>query len=261
MAGTGKGRVSNELVAASCAAVLAVYAAGYWRTRDAARSLDTQAQLRRSASPVLREVPAPPVAADAVPVEQAGELPVLPEPQPEPQPEVAGTPPPHLTEAASPPAAAVELPVAPASPAAPASPVEVTSPVAAQPPRVAAAGEILTPAAGTAVSGIAAAETTPAAPYWRDGTYSGWGTSRHGDIKSQVVIREGRIVEAGILSCETRWPCDVISSIIDQPVARQSPDVDRVSRATESANAYYFSLVNALSEALVDPSAAAAAPQ
>jgi uncharacterized protein with FMN-binding domain len=85
---------------------------------------------------------------------------------------------------------------------------------------------------------------------WRDGTYTGWGTSRHGDIKAQVVIKDGRIVESSIASCETRYPCDVISTIIHQPVERQNPDVDRVSRATESADAYYYGLVDALSQAL-----------
>ena len=64
-----------------------------------------------------------------------------------------------------------------------------------------------------------------------------------------MVIRDGRIVEAGIASCETRYPCDVIDKIIPQPVARQSPDVDAVSRATESADAYYFGLVEALKDA------------
>jgi uncharacterized protein with FMN-binding domain len=93
---------------------------------------------------------------------------------------------------------------------------------------------------------------------WQDGTYTGWGSSRHGDIKAQVVIKDGRIVESSIVSCETRWPCDVISEIINQPVQRQSPDVDSVSRATVSADAYYFALVTALEHALPEPSAAVA---
>lgn len=99
------------------------------------------------------------------------------------------------------------------------------------------------------------AGTAPAIPTgnWRDGTYTGWGTSRHGDIKAQVVIRNGRIVESSIASCETRYPCDVISEIFNQPVERQSPDVDRVSRATESADAYYQALATALDDALVQP--------
>src|SRR5580698_656778 len=55
--GRGKGKISNDLVAASCAAVLAVYAAGYSRTREAARRFETQAKERRTAS--VQESPAP----------------------------------------------------------------------------------------------------------------------------------------------------------------------------------------------------------
>jgi uncharacterized protein with FMN-binding domain len=101
----------------------------------------------------------------------------------------------------------------------------------------------------------ATSESLPVpAATWRDGTYTGWGSSRHGDIKAQVVIRNGRIVESSIASCETRWPCDVISTIIHQPVDRQNADVDRVTRATESTNAYYYSLVDALDDALAETS-------
>jgi uncharacterized protein with FMN-binding domain len=70
-----------------------------------------------------------------------------------------------------------------------------------------------------------------------------------------VVIRSGRIVESSVASCETRWPCDVISTIFNQPVEKQSADVDRVSRATESTNAYYYALVDALDDAVVEPPA------
>ncbi len=76
-----------------------------------------------------------------------------------------------------------------------------------------------------------------------------------------VVIKDGRIVESGIASCETRYPCDVISEIIQQPVARQAPDLDRVSRATESVDAYYFGLVDALTQALVQPAVEATTPR
>lgn len=49
--GGRKGRVSDELAAASCAAVLSIYAAGYWRTRDEARHIDDAAQMRRLVRP------------------------------------------------------------------------------------------------------------------------------------------------------------------------------------------------------------------
>jgi uncharacterized protein with FMN-binding domain len=88
-----------------------------------------------------------------------------------------------------------------------------------------------------------------AASGWRDGTYTGWGQSYHGDIEAEVTIRDGRIVASGVATCATRYPCDVIYTILEQPVARQSPEVDRVSRATESADAYYYGLVEALKQA------------
>ena len=95
------------------------------------------------------------------------------------------------------------------------------------------------------------------APRWRDGTYTGLGDSPHGDIEARVVIKNGRIVEAGILTCDTRYPCDVIDPLIQQPVERQSPDVDYMSHATESSDAYYDALVAAL-EAALEPSPSAA---
>jgi len=93
------------------------------------------------------------------------------------------------------------------------------------------------------------AEAAPSHPRWLDGYYTGWGQSRHGDIQAFVRIEEGRIIDAGVASCETRYPCDVIQHILLQPVELQGPDVDKVSRATESADAYYYGLVTALGHA------------
>jgi uncharacterized protein with FMN-binding domain len=249
MAGAGgKGKVSNSLVAASCAAVLAVYAAGHWRTRDEARRMQTLAQERR---PARTERPA-----------VTGTIPAAIE-------VAAPQSPPAVSLATSPPKVAATAPSAPAV-AAKASP----EPAEVAPPPVASPQATPTPA-DTSIADVAATgaiepepvsslppEPVPApAANWRDGTYTGWGTSRHGDIKAQVVITNGRIVESSIASCETRWPCDVISSIIDQPVARQSADVDRVSRATESANAYYYAVLSALEHALEPSSDPATTPQ
>jgi uncharacterized protein with FMN-binding domain len=104
--------------------------------------------------------------------------------------------------------------------------------------------------ASATVADDAAEATEAVAPArWLDGYYTGWGQSRHGDIQAFVRIEKGRIIEAGVASCETRYPCDVIDHIIPQPVERQSADVDRVSRATESADAYYNGLVMALEHA------------
>ncbi|HEX4565155.1 MAG TPA: FMN-binding protein, partial [Vicinamibacterales bacterium] len=84
---------------------------------------------------------------------------------------------------------------------------------------------------------------------WKDGTYFGWGTSRHGDIQAQVVIEGGRIASATIAQCLTRYSCSVIGKLPPQVAERQSPEVDYVSGATQSTDAFYYAVVEALSKA------------
>ena len=85
-------------------------------------------------------------------------------------------------------------------------------------------------------------------PY-RDGSYSGWGSSRHGDIEATVVIEDGRITSATITRCLTRYSCSWIAHLPGQVVSRQSADVDYVSGATQSTDAFYYAVVDALSKA------------
>jgi uncharacterized protein with FMN-binding domain len=93
----------------------------------------------------------------------------------------------------------------------------------------------------------------PAAPQtaaqYKDGTYKGWGTCRHGDIEAQVVIEGGRITSASISQCLTRYSCDVIGRLPPEVVQRQSAEVDYVSGATQSANAFYYAVLGALGKA------------
>src|SRR5690606_17669578 len=96
---------------------------------------------------------------------------------------------------------------------------------------------------------LPAAPAAPAAPRYKDGTFIGWGTSRHGDIAAQVVIAGGRITSASIAECLTRWPCTWIDALPAQVVARQSPETDYVSGATQSTNAFYYAVVQALGKA------------
>jgi len=86
-------------------------------------------------------------------------------------------------------------------------------------------------------------------PVYKDGTYLGWGTSRHGDIQAQVVIQNGRIESATIAGCYTRYSCSVIAKLPPQVAERQSPETDYVSGATQSTNAFYYAVVEALSKA------------
>jgi uncharacterized protein with FMN-binding domain len=79
--------------------------------------------------------------------------------------------------------------------------------------------------------------------------YQGWGSSRHGDIQAEVEIKGGRIVSASISQCLTRYSCAWIAALPPQVVTRQSPETDYVSGATQSTNAFYYAVVEALAKA------------
>jgi uncharacterized protein with FMN-binding domain len=232
-------KVANSLVALSCGAVLAVYSAGYVRTRSAANQFEAQAAERRPAAPVPERTEAPvPVAEvrDDVPrvialppaPDRAVDAPAAEKPRAFAVPEHAPSP--------------AEVPVVAAAPA----PAPVETPVAAPPAILVAPVAPLLPALEHKAEAVAAA---PAAPKWKDGTYHGWGTSRHGDIEAEVVIAGGRIASAIISQCRTRYPCSVIENLPPEVAQRQSPEVDYVSRATQSTNAFYYAVVEALGKA------------
>lgn len=104
-------------------------------------------------------------------------------------------------------------------------------------------------AAPTPTPTPAPAPTPTPAPKWSDGSYSGWGRSRHGDIQATVAIENGKIVYVAISVCATRYPCDVIAKLPGQVLERQSPETDFVAGATESTNAFYYAVVEALKKA------------
>ena len=85
-------------------------------------------------------------------------------------------------------------------------------------------------------------------PY-KDGVYFGWGSSRHGDIQASVEIRDGRIFAATVAQCLTRYSCSWISMLPGQVVSRQSPETDVISGATQSSDAFYYAVVEALKQA------------
>ena len=83
----------------------------------------------------------------------------------------------------------------------------------------------------------------------KDGTYEGWGSCRHGDIQASVVIEGGRITSATIAQCLTRYSCDIIEKLPPQVAIKQNPNVDSVSGATQSADAFYYAVYDALLKA------------
>ena len=223
----GEKKVSNSLVALGSAAVLAVYTAGYVRTKSAADRFALQAEMRRPA------VPDPPAAGPApVTTEAAGiaaPAPVQLDTQEAPRGIEArrGRRHRHIPLTAT-----VEAAAPPAAPENPA-PVVEQAPAVVEPP----------------APGPAPEPPAPPRPVYKDGTYLGWGTSRHGDIQAQVIIQNGRIESATIAGCYTRYSCSVIAKLPPQVAERQSPETDYVSGATQSTNAFYYAVVEALSKA------------
>ncbi len=203
-------KISNSLLTLSSAAILAVYAAGYERTGPAADRFARQAEHRRAAAaPVSASVAGPAV---------LDEVSAAPSPSPK-----KGL---RTVRETAPPTAVV----AGAEPVVSFEPKEEWVPAAAPVPEPAPA---------------------PVVPdrVYKDGTYLGWGYSRHGDIQAFVRIQDGRIVAAGIEKCWTRYSCSWIEHLPPQVVLRQSPDVDYVSGATQSVDAFYGGIVEALSKA------------
>jgi uncharacterized protein with FMN-binding domain len=232
-------------VALSSAAVLTVYSAGYLRTRAAADRLQAADRGRV----VIPEEPGDWSGAHAGPREE-------PRADTAQIPAVSSTPASsdgparrlstsggaaHAVGTETPVARTVD-PVQPVTSVAPTPVPETSVPVTPVPTTTVAVAPAVTPAP----------EPTPTPapePRYKDGTYSGWGTSRHGDIEATVVIANGKITSAQITQCWTRYSCSWVAHLQGQVVERQSPEVDYVSGATQSTNAFYYAVVQALSKA------------
>lgn len=227
-------------------AVIAVYSAGYARTKMAAARFDEEDARRRppmrSDGPAIAATTTTPV--NATPASP----PSVVESRAETKPSTARDSVKPRAAATSARAATKEQPVADSSVAGSTSVPVDSSPVTA-PAIVAAPPPATAPTTGTPASADTAVHPVDHAPQWRDGVYSGWGTSRHGDIQAAVEIKEGRITSAFITQCLTRYSCSWISALPPQVVSRQSAEVDYVSGATQSTNAFYYAILEALNKA------------
>ena len=249
--GRSSGKITNSLVALSSAAILTVYAAGYVRTRAAADRFAVEAADLRTAAPrggaVATAAPPPDVVEVGKPAEVAPSVPASPAPT------AAGVtaranaaPEPPATTVADSTKAASAVPEAPAPPIAPPGPPgpAATEEANTQPSAV--------PAPAPVPAAVEAAVEPPAPPparkegQPRDGTFFGWGYSRHGDIQAAIVVKDGRVISADITQCLTRYSCDVIEMLPAQVLSRQNAFVDLISGATESANAYSNAIFRAL---------------
>ncbi|HEY7270260.1 MAG TPA: FMN-binding protein [Dehalococcoidia bacterium] len=84
---------------------------------------------------------------------------------------------------------------------------------------------------------------------YKDGTYVGRGTSRHGDIEATVVVKDGKIVSANVSRCLTRYACSYVDPLVKEMVSRQAVPVSHISGATDSSQAYKQAVSAALNKA------------
>lgn len=212
-------KISSGLVALSSAAILAVYAAGYHRTGSAADRFDAQTARRKTAAPISAGLVAATLAPSAA-VPEVKPIPAVPRTAP---------PPPRI--ASAPPSTPRPQPVP--------APVEGTPATPSAPPEASANNEPTAPAS----------DAVNAEAKYKDGTYLAWGSCRHGDLQVSVVIQGGKIASAQVAQCLTRYSCSWISNLPGQVIARQSPNVDYVSGATQSSDAFSDAVSYALAKA------------
>jgi uncharacterized protein with FMN-binding domain len=83
----------------------------------------------------------------------------------------------------------------------------------------------------------------------KDGTFMGQGSSRRGDVWVSVEIQSGHIANVTITRSTLQYPLRDIAGLPSQVVQRQSAQVDIVSRATYSSQAFKQAVSQALSKA------------
>jgi uncharacterized protein with FMN-binding domain len=206
--------MKSNLAGIGSAAVLTVYAAGYVKTKPAADRFANESDERMRATAPIQPVSNVPVAAEPTPVVAA--------------PKAA----PKKAAARKPAAVAVEKPDSSAV-----MPAIIATPTPTPAPSAAPVDTAPQPEKPKEQIGL------------KDGIYYGWGSSRHGDIQAAVEIKNGRIFSAVITQCLTQYSCSWISPLPPQVVQRQSAEVDYVSGATQSTNAFYFAVTQALKQA------------
>lgn len=238
-----KRRRANTLVALSSAAVMSVYAAGFMRTRAAAARLENSARERPPVLPVA--APAAPTVAKLQPVQPMAPAPAAVKETPSAvapkAPAVSGQKPETKEPETGLTAIAVATPATTPEPAPVPPPAKVEAPAPAAAP-------VATPAPAAPAS--PSAEILLGGTELHDGTFLGWGTSRHGDIQASVTIYSGRITAVSIAQCRTRYSCDVIAHLPARVVKDQTPEkLNNVSGATQSVDAFYYAVVDAMNKA------------
>lgn len=244
--------ISPTLATLSSAAILAVYAAGYHRTSAVAGGFSEQSNRRGAPVQIAASLAVPPPSAPQFDPSSEGSA--VPKLAPVPAKiqsknhaaKSATTATKPVPESALPSSTyATSASVAPQAATASAYAATVTTTAA---PQIAMTSTDPNVQLGEPSMPAAPAPPKPKAMY-KDGIYYGWGSCRHGDIQASVTIQDGRIASANITQCLTRYSCSWIAALPGQVVKRQSPEVDYVSGASQSTDAFYGAIVSALAKA------------
>jgi uncharacterized protein with FMN-binding domain len=146
-------------------------------------------------------------------------------------------------------AAQAAVVVASTATASPQPPVVVASTGTASPQAPVVAPRIVAPTASTVGAPGAIATRTVAQAAFKDGTFTGQGSSRRGGVSVSVVVQSGRIASVSIVDSTLQYPVRDIAGLPAQVVQRQSARVDTVSRATYSSQAFRAAVSQALAKA------------
>lgn len=98
---------------------------------------------------------------------------------------------------------------------------------------------------------VQAGRGSAAGSAYRDGRFTGTGASQYGDISVEVSVRRGRVASVEVTQATTFFPADAVSPLIPEVMARQSAQLDVVSGATGSSQAFEGAVQRALEKARV----------
>jgi uncharacterized protein with FMN-binding domain len=102
-----------------------------------------------------------------------------------------------------------------------------------------------TPVVGASVPASSVPISSSATAY-RDGTYAGQGTSRRGGVSVSVTVQSGAITNVQITGVSTEYPVSRIASLPGAVVKQQTTNVNIVSGATYSSQAFKQAVQQAL---------------
>jgi uncharacterized protein with FMN-binding domain len=126
------------------------------------------------------------------------------------------------------------------------TPASSTAPTSGTPQSASPTASTAAPTPVVSASASPTATASPTGSGYADGTYTGTGTSRRGNVSVSVTVQSGRIANVTITSITTQYPVSRIASLPAQVVNRQSTQIDNISGATYSAQAFSTAVQQAL---------------